>query len=351
MKILSLNKAIKATKDLRGCLTNLKTTDGRRRFSEEEDATFDAILSPDPFMEDLKRIRFSKAFRRMAGKTQVTAFPHSPYMRNRMTHTVEVAGCSEYIGSILGLHIPLIQSISYGHDIGHVPFGHQGESYLAKYSCKKDFNHETMGVFVSQHIERKTEGLNLTKETLEGMYRHSGRRAIPSMTQEAWAVRYGDKVAYLFADFNDFERMKWPIPSSLEKLMSEFGSCHRERVSRTICEICIESAEKGRVSFEDSHFAKKFIDLRSEMYEVYVKITQQNMNQVFDPVMRFLENLKLADPTLMISLMTDDDVARLSSVKMINFSHIQNTAVGEILKFITDSKKDLTRYDELDLNW
>jgi len=350
MKILSLNKAVEAAKSVQGCLTHLKTTKGRRRFNEDEDKTFDAILSPDPFMEDLKRIRFSKAFRRMAGKTQVTAFPYSPYMRNRMTHTVEVAGCSEYVGSILGLHIPLIQSISYGHDMGHVPFGHQGESYLARYS-KTDFNHETMGVFVSQHIERKTEGLNLTMETLEGMYRHSGSRAIPSMTQEAWTVRYGDKIAYLFADFNDFERLGWYIPSSLEKLAKDFGSCHRERVNRTICELCIESAEKGKVSFEDSPFAKKFIEFRNEMYAVYVKITQQNMNAVFDPVMLFLENLQLADPVLMISLMTDDDVARLSSEKMINFSHIQNTAVGEILQFIIDSKKDLTSYAKLDLDW
>ena len=82
------------------------------------------------FERDRDRILYSKAFRRLSGKTQVFVTGHEDHIRTRLTHTLEVSQIATTIASYFGLDIALTEAISLGHDIGHTPFGHEGERIL-----------------------------------------------------------------------------------------------------------------------------------------------------------------------------------------------------------------------------
>ncbi|MBX4189017.1 HD domain-containing protein [Candidatus Parcubacteria bacterium] len=271
----------------------------------------------------------------MALKTQVLTEPGNPFIRTRLAHVLEVDAISNILANALGLNDHLVSAIAHGHDIGHVPLGHPGEHFLAKHIGRKEFCHEILGPLVAQKIERKGQGLNLTWETLDGMMRHSGNTARPEMTQEAWVVRYGDKFAYIFADYSDLsKRMKCPIPAELTELMNKFGISQRSRTSLAMAGLIVESAEMKRVSFEHSELAKNFARLRELMMGVYVHVTEQSLGGIIEPVLKFLETLNLGDPYLLFALMTDKDVIYLANKSNRNFTHLQDTALAERLPYL-----------------
>jgi dGTPase len=287
----------------------------------------------------MNRILCSKAFRRLSRKTQVASFPINPHIRDRMSHTGEVTAISVTIADILGLNMSLVQAIALGHDIGHVPMGHPGEAFLAERSGRP-FTHEVMGVIIAQKIERHCRGLNLTHQVLEGMFRHSGKNFSPDMTPEAMVVRIADKVAYLFSDYNDFVRMGHPIGHELKVVVESFGANQRKRVAETISAICFESAEKDRVDFSESDAAVRFTELRTLMYEIYPCITAQDPCGVLEPIYKFVEKSGIADPLLVLSLMTDHDIDYLAAQHALNSHHIRNTGAGDALDYIGDVQID-----------
>jgi dGTP triphosphohydrolase len=329
-----------------GALSELKSTESRRKRT----CKFDFQAVGDPFVRDLSVILSSKAYRRMGEKNQVASSPHLPHVRNRATHSAEVMAHSVRLSEHLGLNTNLALAIGAGHDIGHVPFGHQGEHYIQE-KAKIPFSHEIMGVIIAQNIERKGVGLNLTFETLEGMYRHSGSNASSVMTQEAWVVRYADKIAFLFADYNDFRRLNWICNSELSEYMNWFGMNQRDRTFRTMVALCEESYTSGFVSFESSEPAKKFKKLRGLMYEEYVKIVEQDVSRFLDPIYDFLDKSKLLPPWLGIALLTDEEVRKLiSDHRMLNSKSIMDTGLGEMIRSF--SKDELWNIAfELNLDW
>ena len=155
-----------------------KANDSFRRNQYE----FDIQSLGNPFVRDASVILSSKANRRMGRKNQVASAQHFTHVRDRSTHVDEVIAHSIRLADHLGLNVNLVHSIASGHDIGHVPFGHQGEHYIQQ-RLGQPFTHEVMGIIIDQHIERKGNGLNLTWLTLDGMWRNSGNNAIHFMTQ------------------------------------------------------------------------------------------------------------------------------------------------------------------------
>lgn len=143
------------------------------------------------FSRDRDRILYSKAFRRLGGKTQVFVAGSDDHIRTRLTHTLEVAQISKTIAEALGLNITLCEAIALGHDIGHTPFGHVGERTLnfIMNGCDviKDFNlslpiesrgfkHNWQSIRVVNQLESSSEnynGLNLTNYTIWGLLYHS----------------------------------------------------------------------------------------------------------------------------------------------------------------------------------
>src|SRR5437762_5014171 len=91
--------------------------------------------APDPmrpcFQHDRDKILHSKAFRRLAGKTQVFLAPEGDHYRTRITHTLEVAQFARSVSKFMSLNEGLTEAIVMGHDLGHTPFGHAGEKCLA----------------------------------------------------------------------------------------------------------------------------------------------------------------------------------------------------------------------------
>jgi len=137
------------------------------------------------FQRDRDRIIYSKSFRRLKHKTQVFISPEGDHYRTRLTHTLEVT--------------QIARTIALGHDLGHTPFGHTGESVLNKV-CSHGFKHNDQSLRVVDVLE-KDGGLNLTFEVRDGIKNHTGNEA-PS-TLEGQIIRFADRIAYINHDIED----------------------------------------------------------------------------------------------------------------------------------------------------
>jgi dGTPase len=139
-------------------------------------ATRDRDEEPCPwrtaFQRDRDRIIHSKAFRRLALKTQVFIATTGDHHRTRLTHTLEVSQIARTLARGFGLNEDLAETISLGHDLGHTPFGHAGERCLARYH-PGGFRHQDQSVRVVTVLTKNGEGLNLTREAIDGIARHS----------------------------------------------------------------------------------------------------------------------------------------------------------------------------------
>lgn len=185
------------------------------------------------FERDGHRILHSLPFRRLKHKTQVFFLPENDHICTRLEHALHVSSISCTIAKCLGLNIELVDAIAKGHDIGHAPFGHCGESILKDIIEDKGlripFEHEIHGLRVVDRLAlipgRRGPGLNLTFEVRDGIACHYGEeieeklepdlekspsdldktvrgRSRPA-TLEGCVVRFADKVAYLGRDMED----------------------------------------------------------------------------------------------------------------------------------------------------
>ena len=177
-----------------------------------------------PFGRDSARILHARAFRRLAGKTQVfTRLPAeqpSDHFRSRLTHTLEVAQISRTIAHTLGLNSELAEALALTHDIGHPPFGHAGEKTLdrALRAHGLSFDHNLHALRIVTWFEERYagfRGLNLTLGVREGIIKHSRDYAAashPDLAEyfldlrpplEAQIIDLADEIAYLTADLDD----------------------------------------------------------------------------------------------------------------------------------------------------
>src|SRR5277367_5585371 len=131
-----------------------------------------------PFERDRARIIHARAFRRLAGKTQVFTHRYSDHFRSRLTHTMEVAQIARTVAATLGLNEDLAEALALVHDIGHPPFGHAGERALddALRIHGLRFDHNLHALRTVDHFELRYaafRGLNLTLALREGIIKHS----------------------------------------------------------------------------------------------------------------------------------------------------------------------------------
>jgi dGTPase len=172
------------------------------------------------FQRDRDRIVQARAFRRLAGKTQVFTSRASDHFRSRLTHTIEVAQIARDVAQALGLNEDLAETLALVHDIGHPPFGHAGERALD--ACLKRhgrrFDHNLHALRIVEHFEQRYaahRGLNLTLGVREGIIKHSRDYAAeqhPTLAAyflgerpplEAQLIDLADEIAYLTADLDD----------------------------------------------------------------------------------------------------------------------------------------------------
>ena len=183
------------------------------------------------FQRDRDRIIHSKAWRRLKDKTQVFLSPTKDHYRNRLTHTLEVSQISRTIARALNLNEDLTEAISYGHDIGHTPFGHAGERALQQ--VDPTFHHAQQSVRMLEVVEDDGEGLNLTYEVLNGIANHS--TGTNPKTLEGKIVQISDKIAYLNHDVDDVITHKklsfGDIPQEVNEI---FGNSKAKRINAMV---------------------------------------------------------------------------------------------------------------------
>lgn len=129
------------------------------------------------FFRDIDRIIHSTSYTRYMDKTQVFSLKDNDNISKRMVHVQLVSKIARTIGRALSLNEDLIEAAALGHDLGHVPFGHEGERILNKISLKHNegyFNHNVQSVRELMDIENDGEGINLSIQTLDAILCHNG---------------------------------------------------------------------------------------------------------------------------------------------------------------------------------
>ncbi len=245
------------------------------------------------FQRDRDRILYSGAFRRLKHKTQVFFSPDDDNYRTRMTHTLEVSQVSRTIARALRLNEDLTEAIALGHDIGHTPFGHSGETVLDEI-MECGYSHNWQSVRVAEIIEN----LNLTRETLNGIYCHSYALK-PAYTLEGQIVQLADKIAYINHDIDDAVRARIIRLEDLPKDSIEyFSSDKNTRFTKMIYDIVDTSLDKNYVKMSEECFGHMKI-LRKWMFDnVYLgsaakseeKKAQNMIRMLFEHYYNFLRN-------------------------------------------------------------
>ncbi len=168
------------------------------------------------YQRDRDRVIHSRAFRRLEYKTQVFLNGSGDHLRTRLTHTIEVAAIARNIASALKLNADLAETIALAHDLGHSPFGHKGETVLARLmKGHGGFEHNQHSLRIVEELEEKYpkfSGLNLSWEVLEGLAKHQTAYDRPGVRKgftaknpslEAQIANLADEITYYSHDLDD----------------------------------------------------------------------------------------------------------------------------------------------------
>ena len=275
---------------------------------------------------DRDRILYSGSYRRYQGKTQVFSFSNmfDEEMTNRSLHTTYVSQISRTLGKVLKLNQELIEAIALGHDLGHPPFGHDGEKALNKLCLKYgigEFHHNIESLHIVDHIARHGKGLNLTFQVRDGILSHDGEvhntRLYPNRekredglhryievtkqggelenwmpaTLEGCVVRITDTIAYIGQDIEDAIRFKILNREDLPEDCARYlGRKNSDIVDTLIKSVIQNSYEKDYISFDEetSHYLKKLKEFnyariyRNDNVKAYNDIIERSMTLLFD---------------------------------------------------------------------
>ncbi|HEY3962536.1 MAG TPA: HD domain-containing protein [Gaiellaceae bacterium] len=212
-----------------------------------------------PFQRDRDRIVHSKPFRRLKGKTQVFIDPANDHYRTRMTHTLETTGIARVVARALRLNEDLTEAIGLGHDMGHPPFGHEGEAAL------DELLREQGGFRHNEHSAEIARNLNLTHEVTDGILTHTGE--VEPATLEGRIVRIVDRVAYINHDIDD--AIRYGLLTDLELPSDEIallGPTGAKRIDRLVHDLVETSAAAGDIEQSDE-IGGAMLRLRDFMFE------------------------------------------------------------------------------------
>ncbi len=238
-----------------------------------------------PFQRDRERIVQSRAFRRLAGKTQVFTSRASDHFRSRLTHTIEVAQIARTAASNLGLNEDLAETLALVHDIGHPPFGHAGERALDECLRRhgRRFDHNLHALRIVEHFEQRYaahRGLNLTLGVREGIIKHSRDYTAAQHPElacyfldqspplEAQIIDLADEIAYLTADLDD----------GVESGLLDIGHI-REHVE--ILARCYNTVEQQHPGVEEKFLFHEALQLmQNELTEDLISNTRANTQAI-----------------------------------------------------------------------
>ncbi len=291
-----------------------RSADGVRRREE-------AMLEIDyrqPFAVDVDRILHSLAYTRYIDKTQVFYLIENDHITHRVLHVQLVSRVARTIGRLLELNEDLIEAVALAHDIGHAPFGHEGETYLSRL-CQQagiySFLHNVQSVQFLDRVERKGKGCNLCLQTLDGILCHDGEvhtgnlvpvkdktfetleqeiahkkkhpdTRLTPMTVEGCVVRFADTISYIGRDIEDAIRLnlisRGDIPDRCVRVL---GNTNGKIIYALVTDIIRTSMNHNRIAFsEEASEALRL--LKKFNYErIYqnpkIKAASETINQLF----------------------------------------------------------------------
>ncbi len=288
------------------------------------------LLWRPPFVSDTEKIMHNTYYNRYSDKTQVFSLYQNDDITRRAFHVQLVARIARNIGSALNLNVDLIEAIALGHDIGHTPFGHDGERILNDLLLENTgryFNHNVHSVRILDQLIKR----NISLQTLDGIICHNGemeqqeyrprpladfvafdervekcytqkdavRNLVPS-TLEACVMRICDIIAYLGKDRQDAQRVglisaqdqrfsKLAIGNSNAEIINNFtvdiieNSYRKDHLSMSpeaYEALRLGKKENGQLIYADEEMAKVYNEqIRPMFYAIYEELLQQAKNK------------------------------------------------------------------------
>jgi dGTPase len=257
-----------------------------------------------PYQRDVDRIVHSKAYARYVDKTQVMYLVDNDHITHRALHVQLVANFAKGIAEILRLNIPLVEAIALGHDVGHPPFGHEGEMYLSELS-EEAGNRPFAHPWQSCRLFHLIEPLNLGLSVMDGFLCHDGgmsgtvieprfgktwddhfadldskmedpeRNILPG-TLEGCLVKMADTMSYLGRDIEDAIMMG--ILTREQVPVTVLGTTNREILSALARDVINNS------------YGKNYIAMSQEVYDALRTLRRFNFEHIYIHPMIKLES-------------------------------------------------------------
>lgn len=284
------------------------------------------------FFHDIDKIIYSLSYMRYLDKTQVFSRIENDHISKRITHVQMVSKIARTIGRALNLNEDLIEAIALGHDIGHTPLGHFGETLLNEISIRElnlYFAHNIQSVRHLMCVENNGRGFNLSIQVLDGIMCHNGEmlnskyepvkkdtleflrdyqlsykdletsRKMHPMTLEGCVVRISDIIGYIGRDIEDAVRLNRikleDIPSNITNVL---GKTNSSIVNTIVLDIIENSINKPYIKMSDKVF-KALFELKKfnykNIYDYSLKLEdkeyyRKGMNKIFDRYLKDIEN-------------------------------------------------------------
>lgn len=270
----------------------------------------DKVNIRPPFFHDSDKIIHSLAYSRYVDKTQVFSFFENDHITHRALHVQFVSRIGRVLGRALNLNEDLIEAISIGHDIGHPPFGHDGERILNKICIDNKigyFAHNAQSVRSLMELDNRGEGMNLTLQVLDGILCHNGEmveseyhpnsnknwdsflkeykncftqnhytKDLIPMTMEGCVVRISDVISYIGRDIEDAIRVRLikraDIPPNVTAIL---GDSNDLIINNLVNNLLENSYQKGHLSFSP------------EIYKALIELKNYNIKHIYNaPVIK-----------------------------------------------------------------
>lgn len=264
------------------------------------------------FALDADRILHSKAYTRYIDKTQVFYMVSNDHITHRVLHVQLVSKIARTIGRFLRLNEDLIEAIALGHDIGHPPFGHDGEKELAELCCEHGlppFQHNVQSIQFLERLERRGQGWNLTLQTLDGILCHDGEihslslqpdrnkdftifdqelveksrdpdNELSPMTLEGCVVRMSDTIAYIGRDIEDAIELKLirrgEIPANCRKVLGDTNGTIVYHLVEDLITNSLASSQDGDLAQDAISFSPDVSNSLRELKEFNYKHIYMN---------------------------------------------------------------------------
>lgn len=306
-----------------------------RRYPERENVPDHENIRP-AFFHDTDRIIHSRVYSRYIDKTQVFYLFENDHVTHRVLHVQFVSKIGRVIGRSLKLNEDLIEAIALGHDLGHVPYGHDGEAILSDLCEERGagvFVHNAQSVRALMEIENRGSGLNLSLQVLDGILAHNGEfvdreyrpepgktwekflleysesfkdkkygRKIVPMTMEGCVMRITDVIAYVGRDFEDAITIKLvkreDLPAAIAKTL---GDNNKDIIDTLVSDLIENSYGKDHLRFSHDVY-QALQDLKAFNYEkIYfhpvlkasIPLIKNQFKSLLD---KYIEELKSGSP-------------------------------------------------------